>query len=117
MEQIVFETMVNYNEYIERIKLNINPLIESLREEKPEEQLNEVANLIEGLEWLVTVNQKLSELNYENKIDVFSLNQQLQEVVVAIENQDYNLCADILEYDILETIQTYQPYNLEGEIK
>ncbi|MFJ8261830.1 hypothetical protein ACIQ4I_07665 [Rummeliibacillus sp. NPDC094406] len=112
MESIIFETMQSYNEYLEKLKVNILPLAEKFRGESVTEALNEVPFLFEGIEWIATINKKLNDLNYRNELDINHLNTILNELERAFENKDYNLCADILEYEILSTVNKLKVYEL-----
>lgn len=114
MEQIIFETMESYNEYIERLNQSILPLAESFRTNEVEGALQNCVDLFEGIEWLLSVNAKLNELNFTNEIDIQDFNRILKEINEAIEIKDMYSCADILEYELLEAVQKLKLYELEG---
>lgn len=112
MDEIVIETMKDYNNYLDNLKIYILPLAENFRDGKLNKAIKEVSLLFEGIEWIMTINMKLRELNYINKLDSTRLNNLLNELADAFENKDYNLCADILEYEILTVVNELEAFKL-----
>lgn len=112
METIVQETIQSYNDYLKTLNEGIFPLAEQFRDGQIDGALSTVVHLVEGLEWMVSVNKKLSELNITNEIDANKINEIMSSVADAIALKDYYLSADLLEYELLEIVKMLKPYNI-----
>lgn len=112
MDQGIQEIVENYNNYLDILNVNILPLSEKLREGDIADSLEKITFLFEGMEWILTVNKALSELNYLNKVDQEAINKILKEITIALENKDYYLSADLLEYELFEVIEKMEKYNI-----
>lgn len=81
--------------------------VEDLRGDRAREGLQSLANVIEGLEWLL---QAVTALNNASATPIFAdeaLKGFLKEMVGASENMDYVLLADLIEYEILPIIDEW----------
>jgi len=113
MSLVIDEIIQDYNEYITTLNNEVPKLIRSIRSASDVSKINaEVVDLFEGMAWIINVNDSLKELNFNNSIDVKKINETLKEIAKAIEFNDYNLCADILEYELLEEIYKLQIYEM-----
>lgn len=113
MSLVIDEIIQDYNGYITTLNNEVPKLIRSIRSASDVSKINaEVVDLFEGMAWIINVNDSLKELNFTNSIDVKKINETLKEIAKAIEFNDYNLCADILEYELLEEIYKLQIYEM-----
>ncbi|WP_020189192.1 hypothetical protein [Kurthia sp. Dielmo] len=113
MSLVIDEIIQDYNGYITTLNNEVPKLIRSIRSASDVSKINaEVVDLFEGMAWIINVNDSLKELNFNNSIDVKKINETLKEIAKAIEFNDYNLCADILEYELLEEIYKLQIYEM-----
>lgn len=113
MNLIIDEIVQSYNEYIIALNNEIPKLIQVLRVENNKVKINkEILDLFEGVEWIIKVNLNLRDLDFENNIDIERINKILKEIAQAYEFKDFNLCADILEYEFLEEIYKFKTYKV-----
>lgn len=108
------EVVLSYNKYIGVLKSYIPIMIQNLRIVKEESiVIKDIIDLFEGIEWIVNVNIKLNEIYYQNTIDIQKINDILKDLTQAYEFKDYNLCADILEYEFLEEVHNFKNYKID----
>lgn len=77
---------------------------------KLNEGSNLLLNMIEGLNWVVSVVAKIGLQDH----NIGEINLKLNEVVKAFENKDFILVGDLLEYEILPVMEALlnKPSNL-----
>lgn len=109
------ELLEEIKEYIEKAdKLSIN-IVENIR---VGENIEEFINLIEGISYCIEGIYNLCNIGLENieeetiKQYRENFNRNTNEMVEALENNDINLLADILEYEVVELIS-----DLNNQIK
>lgn len=114
MDEVVLETMQSFNQYIHNIISGCDDVSELLRTNSAKEALALILQFSEGLDWIVEINEKLTNLGYENDIQVTALHQFLEAINDGLEQQDYYLVADLFEYEIkpfFEAISAYEVNN------
>ncbi|AJK89323.1 MULTISPECIES: hypothetical protein [Lysinibacillus] len=111
MEEVIKETMESYDSYIDRLGPGTEFIIKQIHNEQYQEAKQNLINLLEGLMWLVEVNNKLSQLNYVTSLDTNKLNSLSEDILEAISKNDFNLCADILEYELIDLTSTLIKYS------
>ena len=93
------ELLNDIKDYVKRIDSSLENFIEEIR------KTNNITNLADLIEGLVYTFRGIELLNIENiDISVEDLNENINEILDGMENQDFNLIADILEYEIMEKI-------------
>lgn len=108
MEKILKETIDMYNDYIPKVINGCNVIISDFRENNIGDALISLNNLIGGLEWLEQAGTLLTINKVNNTIQIDSMNSELEELNKALENQDYFLAADIIEYEILNVFKNFK---------
>jgi len=111
MEEIIKESMESYNNYIDKLGPGTEFIINQIHNENYQEAKQNLINLLEGLLWLVEVNNKLSKLNYVNLLDIYKMNSLSEDLIEAMGKNDFNLCADILEYELKDLSSTLIKYS------
>ncbi|MEO4054179.1 hypothetical protein [Solibacillus sp. CAU 1738] len=111
MNQIIKETMESYNEYIKKLIIGCETISEELRNHE-QTLLNNIMLLSEGIEWLISVNKKFFELNIGDLIDSNEIKSFLIEINDGLENKDYLLVADIIEYEMKPFFESLSPYEI-----
>lgn len=97
MEQKI-DLAKSMSEYAGRIKLNVPKIAELYRKNEITEVTDMMLDLIEGIEWMISALFILEDdLNFDND-EIVDILPQIQQ---SLENTDYNLLADILEYEII----------------
>lgn len=98
-----FETLQTANEYIIKLESGIIESIRVLRSNEEGQAVETIPYIIDGVEWLndamkLTVGIHNQEVNYDE------IREKLVEIVDAVNNEDYTLVGDLLEYEILPVI-------------
>ncbi|WP_317367065.1 hypothetical protein [uncultured Tyzzerella sp.] len=101
MENIDKKQLLNdIKEYIKKVSERIEEVINTIRTNS---DLNDLPDLLEGLTYCIN---GLNLMNIENvNISIEDLKENISEILDGMENQDFNLIADILEYEIIEKIE------------
>lgn len=95
------EVLEDIKNYIENTNNILEDLIEDIRENNNIENL---PNLMEGLLYCSRGLELTKEL-HTVEVDEQFLKEKFEEILEAIENQDFNLIADIIDYEILELVE------------
>lgn len=98
-----FETLQTANEYILKLEAGIVEGIEVFRHNEEGQGIEIIPYIIDGIEWLndamkLTVGIHKQEVNYDE------VREKLVEIIDAVNNEDYILVGDLLEYEILPII-------------
>ena len=87
-------------EYIKNISNNMQNIIESIRENS---NISDLTDILDGLAYCYRGLNLTKELHIN--IDENNFKEKVEEILEAIQNKDYNLIADIVEYEILENVE------------
>ena len=94
------ELLLEIKDYISNANDKIMNVIEDIRETN---ELDDLLDLLEGLTF------SFHGLNLIKTDDIEAneefLKEKISEILDGVENQDFNLIADILEYEVLEVVQ------------
>lgn len=102
MTDLIVETIESYNEYLSKLPNGCLFIAENLREDQIQVALNNIKNFSEGLIWLVDASELLKNNDVEVNMNVERVHDFLNEINDALEIQDYNLVADLFEYELVE---------------
>lgn len=94
-------------EYITRLEEGIEVCIECFQTGDFGKANRDLVLIIDGLDWLIRAITLTKEIQ-SKPIDLSSITTALPELLDGIENSDNILIADILQYEILEGLQTWQ---------
>ncbi|WP_409368011.1 hypothetical protein [Lysinibacillus sp. 38-6] len=111
MEEVIKESMESYNSYIDKLGPGTDIIINQIYNEEYQVAKQNLIDLLEGLMWLVEVNDKLNQLNYVNSLDTYKMNRLSEEIIEAMGKNDYNLCADILQYELKDFTSSLIKYS------
>ncbi|RXI45890.1 hypothetical protein DP145_00700 [Clostridium tetani] len=100
----VLETAKNY---IDNLKKGIDSIFNYISEGKENDALSLIPDFAEGIEWLSQVLILTKDV-HKKDLDMNELNDVLNEVVEAIENEDYILVGDLFKYEIYEILDQIQ---------
>ncbi len=100
------ETIISLKEYLPKLDKGIRTCIELLRENNEIEGIRYLELIVEGLNWSIesitlTMNSGLHAI----KIDNIEF---IKDMIASMENKDYGLLADLLEYEAMPLIQEWQ---------
>lgn len=98
-EQIVTEIINSLKDYLPRFIQGITNLVEYLRKNELDKAHEILVMIPEGLEWIYDAVRLTSDVfDFGGNINLAEISNSINE---AIENKDYNLLADVLEYELL----------------
>ncbi|WP_069650363.1 hypothetical protein [Caloranaerobacter ferrireducens] len=109
-QNIVYEALETLYDYSFRLIDGINAAVEDFREQREDKGLEILPQIIEGLQWAIEVvfRTKYVLQEYEIEIEEEEIKDLLNELLDAVENQDYVLISDLLEYEIIELLKEWQ---------
>ncbi|MFW6025757.1 MAG: hypothetical protein ACOCRX_05380 [Candidatus Woesearchaeota archaeon] len=120
-KELIKETLVEVENYLPRLKEGILDLAELYRNGKLEKTNQKYQLIVDGVEWYVSVMNKIISLKESNEDDedtidqyfknMQRLNKFLEEIVIAKENDDFILIADIFRYEIVDVIENFRQIN------
>lgn len=100
METILNETISSFNEYIERIPKGCMMIANTLRDDRITEALPHIRDFSEGASWITEASRLLQVNNVSISFDITKIIEYLEEINEGLSIGDYNLVADIFEYEI-----------------
>ncbi|VDG69326.1 Uncharacterised protein [Clostridium carnis] len=104
MNKEKIEVLQTANDYMNNLKDGIVNLANMIQEGKEQEAITIIPQVVDGIEWIVQVITLTKEVQ-KNEIGVEALNDQLQEIIEALENEDYILVGDLFNYEILPILE------------
>jgi hypothetical protein len=109
-DQAVYETLVAVDDYILRLTRGIESTVQLFRQQKEDEGLGLLIQIIDGLSWTIEAvfSLRITLLEQGFNANVEQLNDLLNELLKAMENEDYVLISDILQYEIQETLHSWK---------
>lgn len=111
--ELLIETQQSYYEYVVKIKGGCQQIADHLRAGKQAEAFGLIANLSEGIAWLVTVEQHMSENFLRVNSRMNEVVDMLNEVNQAIEIGDIVTVADLFEYEIGPMFESASEWTFE----
>ena len=113
MENIVVETMINYNEYLEKLVVGSKNIYTELRNSEVNKAVTQIVDFSEGVNWMISVNEKLGNLGHVNELNIDQIIEFLNEINNGLEVKDYLLVADIFEHEVVPFFESCSTYNIQ----
>lgn len=104
MENEKIEVLKTADEYLYDLKKGINNLCELIQSGKEQEGVNLIAQVADGIKWIIDAVTLTKDVQ-KNEIDSSELDEQIEEIVEALENEDYILVGDLFNYEILPILE------------
>lgn len=101
-EQI--EALITANDYLDNLENGINQLVKAFQQEDSNKGCSLIPFVADGIKWTVDI-VNLTRESQPNFIDISMIDEKLDEVVEAIENEDYILVGDLFNYEVLPIIE------------
>lgn len=98
------EALQTANEYMNNLKNGIVNLANMIQEGREQEAINVIPQVVDGIQWVVQVIDLTKEVQ-KNEIGYEGLNEHLEEIIEALENEDYILVGDLFNYEILPILE------------
>ncbi|NFH68699.1 hypothetical protein FDC35_01810 [Clostridium botulinum] len=92
------------NEYIIQLEKNIEEIVKILQGTEYKEGIKALNSVIEGINLVAIAVENTKEL-HKKEISLNKLNEKLNEIVQALENEDNILMADLFQYELLPVIE------------
>lgn len=102
MTDLIVETIESYNDYLVKLPAGCILIAEKLRDGQVSVALTQIKNFSEGLVWLVDAGSLLKENDIDVVLSIEHVHEFLNEINGALEMQDYNLVADLFEYELVD---------------
>ena len=100
------EALQSVFEYIPKLIAGLKGIAEKYHIGDEESANKEMVEAVEGLNWLFEALSLTAEVQIE-KVSVAEMKEQLEELVDAFENNDYIALCDVIEYEIVETLEKW----------
>ncbi|WP_027633915.1 hypothetical protein [Clostridium hydrogeniformans] len=104
IKDMKFETIETLKEYLDALIQDVNTVSEFFREDNISEGLKYTANIAEALQIVCEAVGGVNDILKE-KVDLSGINNLAQEMVESLENEDYVLLGDLLEYEIIPMLE------------
>lgn len=98
------EALITANEYINNLKDGVNMLVEYIQSGRENKAVSLIPPISEGIGWVMEVIDLTRDIQKED-IDISMIDEKLNEIVEAIENEDYVLIGDLFNYEILPILE------------
>lgn len=100
------EVIVSIKEYLDRFIPGVEDTIKLLRMSDDSKALENLDMIFEGIDWLTEAYMLTADVSGE-LLDIRSFNAILKEIAETLENQDYILLADLLEYELVPKLKDW----------
>ncbi|MFE3576822.1 hypothetical protein [Lysinibacillus sp. NPDC059133] len=100
MNDLLNETILSFNEYIGGLPEGCMMIANVLRDDQIAEALGHIKDFSEGACWVVEASRLLQANNVSIGFDMTKIIDYLGEINEGLSIGDYNLVADIFEYEI-----------------
>lgn len=107
MQEEKNEALKTAYDYINKLILGIENVSNLIQVGKEVEGIKELIPVLDGIEYISKIIDLTKEVHVE-EINLEELNNQLKEIIDAFENEDYVLLGDLLNYELIPTINNIQ---------
>ena len=104
-EQI--EALKTANEYIDNLKNGIENLVNKINSGEESNGIALIPIIADGLDWLINIIKLTSDV-HNGAISMENSNEMLEQIIEALENEDYVLLGDLFNYEFLPILENVQ---------
>ena len=104
IKDMKLETIETLKEYLEALIQDVDAVSELFREDNISEGLKYTASIAQALQMVCEAVDKVNDILKE-KVDLSAINNLAEEMVESLENEDYVLLGDLLEYEIISILE------------
>ncbi|NYC70933.1 alkyl sulfatase BDS1-like metallo-beta-lactamase superfamily hydrolase [Clostridium beijerinckii] len=94
------EVLQSADQYLYKLKSGVLELVKLMQEEKEQEAILIIPEIADGIDWITKVIDLTKDVQKEH-INLENINEHLETIIEALENQDYILVSDIFNYEII----------------
>ena len=98
------EVLNTVDEYLYNLINGVKNVSDLIQEGKEQEAFNFIAQVADGLQW-VDEAINVTKQYHNNELSLEQINDFLQEISEALENEDYILVSDLFSYEIMPIIE------------
>jgi len=113
----VNELKTSYYEYIANVPQGLKIIINFLAENEMEKAFNSIADLAEGLSFLLKVEDAFKEQNILINSRITEAVTIFNEVNESLVNEDYIMLKDLIEYELLPIFSSASEWTFQEEVK
>lgn len=103
MKNEKIEILQTANEYLYKLKDGILKLVELIQQENEQQAILLIPEISDGIDWIIKVMELTKDTS--PNISLENINEHLQAVLEALDNEDYILLGDIFNYEILSILE------------
>jgi len=98
------EVLNTVDEYLYNLINGVKNVSDLIQEGKEQEAFNLIAQVADGLQW-VDEAINATKKYHDNELSLEQMNDFLQEISEALENEDYILVSDLFSYEIMPIVE------------
>lgn len=110
-----FEALKTAAEYIDNLKNGIGTLVEYINQGNYKSGVSLIPQIADGIDWLVQLINLTNDL-HKGKACIGNINENLEQIIDAIDNEDFTLVGDLFNYEILPVLEDVQ-INIRSIVK
>lgn len=115
VNELMKETVAESFKYIPKLINGIDREIEYINKGEYSNAISLLVDILDGLNWSIQAIILTAPLHGFN-IDIIKTNENLSVLLSAIENSDYQLISDVLNYEIKNILYGYMNHCQKGEL-
>lgn len=114
VKELINETLLSTESYIKRAIPEIETIVDEFYQNPSQQTWEKLKQLIEGIQWIAQVILSIDQFeeklaNWEDYLtNLATLQNELPNLLEALQNQDTVLIGDIIQYEILPIFETLQ---------
>lgn len=114
VKELINETLLSTESYIKRAIPEIETIVDEFYQNPSQQTWEKLKQLIEGIQWIAQVILSIDQFeeklaNWEDYLtNLATLQNELPNLLEALQNQDTVLIGDIIQYEILPNFETLQ---------
>ena len=94
------EVLQSADEYLYKLRNGILELVDLMQAEKEHQAILLIPEISDGIDWITKVIDLTSDIQ-KKQIEINHINEHLESIIEALENEDYILVSDIFNYEII----------------
>ena len=104
MNEKMIEVLKTTNEYLTKLENAILNIIEKIESGNEMEGIKDIALVADGIGWVLDAVNSTKPVQ-KQEIEFEDINEFISEIIESVENEDYVLTGDLLNYEILPILQ------------
>ncbi|WP_249073448.1 hypothetical protein [Lysinibacillus sp. BPa_S21] len=114
-QQLINDIKQSYFDYISKVTNGCKDIAFKIRSSNTAEAILYIEQFAEGLQWLLDVEKKFTEIGYTVKSRIHEASIYFNDINEALENKDYVMLADIFEYELPNVFDSASEWVIESK--